>query len=100
MPVKRTAERFLKLEQANLSLGVMCTIAPVQSVGFLGRFRTDNPGIAVTLLEHVPDRLCERLISGELDVALMARPSGFPLSLRASELYLERFVVACAAGTE
>ena len=95
---KQTAARFLKLEQANLALGVMCTIAPVQFVSFLGRFRSDNPGVEVTLLEGVPDQLCNFLIEGKLDVALMARPDGFPLQLQALELYSERFVVACAAG--
>jgi DNA-binding transcriptional LysR family regulator len=76
----------------------MCTIAPVQFVSFLGRFRADNPGIAITLLEGMPDQLSDLLAKGELDVALMARPDGFSASLQASELYSERFVVACSAG--
>jgi DNA-binding transcriptional LysR family regulator len=95
---KQTAARFLKLEGAHLALGVMCTIAPVQFVSFLGRFRADNPGVEVTLLEGIPEQLCNFLIEGRLDVALMARPDGFPPPLRALELYAERFVVACAAG--
>jgi LysR family transcriptional regulator, hydrogen peroxide-inducible genes activator len=95
---KQTAARFLKLEEAHLALGVMCTIAPVQFVSFLGRFRSDNPGVEVTVLEGVPERLCNFLIEGRLDVALMARPDGFQPPLRALELYAERFVVACAAG--
>ncbi|MGC1890105.1 MAG: LysR family transcriptional regulator [Stellaceae bacterium] len=95
---KRTATRFLKLEGASLALGIMCTIAPVQFVGFLGHFRADNPGIEVTLLEAVPDQLCELLVKGEMDVALMARPDGYPAPLQASKLYSERFVVACAMG--
>ena len=49
--VKQTAKRFLKVEKANLALGVMCTIAPVQFVSFLGRFRADNPGVEVALLK-------------------------------------------------
>ena len=96
--VKQTAARFLKLEEANLALGVMCTIAPVQFVSFLGHFRADNPGIEMTLLEAVPDRLCDMLVKGELDLALMARPDGFPAPLQASKLYSEPFVIACAAG--
>ncbi len=95
---KRTAMRFLKLEQASLSLGVMCTIAPTPFVGFMARFRARNPGIDVSILEDVPDRLCDLLIKGELDVALMARPDGFPQPLRASELFSEQFVIACSAG--
>jgi LysR family hydrogen peroxide-inducible transcriptional activator len=95
---KRTAARFIKLEKANLAVGVMCTIAPMQFVSFLGRFRADNPGIEMTLLEGVPARLCDLLVRGELDVAVMARPDGFPEPLDALELYSERFVIACAAG--
>ena len=96
--VKRTAERFLKLDRANFTLGVMCTIAPVQFVSFLSRFRTENRGIEVTLLESVPDQLCELLLQGKLDAALMARPQGFPEPLRTTKLYTEPFVIACAAG--
>jgi LysR family hydrogen peroxide-inducible transcriptional activator len=95
---KKTAERFLKLEKAHLALGVMCTIAPVQFVSFLSRFRSDNPGVEITLLESVPDELCKLLVEGKLDVALMARPDGFPEPLRATKLYREPFVIACAAG--
>ena len=47
----QTATRFLKLEGASLSVGVMCTVAPVQFVSFLDRFRAYNPGIEITLLE-------------------------------------------------
>ena len=95
---KQTATRFLKLEGASLSVGVMCTVAPVQFVSFLGRFRADNPGIETTLLEGMPDQLCDLLAKGELDVALMALPDGFSAPLQASKLYSERFVIACSAG--
>jgi DNA-binding transcriptional LysR family regulator len=95
---KRRATRFLKLEKANFALGIMCTIAPMQFVSFLDRFRANNPGIEITLLEAVPDRLCDLLAKGEMDVALMARQDGFPAPLQASKLYSERFVVACSAG--
>ena len=95
---KRTATRFLKLEEANFALGVMCTIAPVQFVNFLDRFKADNPGIEITMLEAVPDELCNLLMKGEIDVALMSRPDGFPAPLHSSKLYSERFVIACSAS--
>lgn len=96
--VKQAAARFLKLEKADLALGVMCTVAPLQFVNFLNHFRMESPGVGITLLEAVPDQLCELLETGELDVALMARPGGFSRPFQASKLYSERFVVACAAG--
>lgn len=95
---KETASRFLRLDSAPLRLGVMCTIGPVRFVSFLGHFRAQNPGIEITLQEAVPDRLCELLLTGALDVALMARPDGFPEPLRPQSLYRERFVIACSVG--
>jgi LysR family transcriptional regulator, hydrogen peroxide-inducible genes activator len=95
---KETAKRFLRLDSAHLKLGVMCTIGPVRFVSFLSRFRADNPGIEITLTEAVPDRLCELLMKGELDVALVARPDGFAAPLQPQSLYRERFVIACSAG--
>ncbi len=48
---KETATRFLRLDSAQLRLGVMCTIGPVRFVSFLSRFRADNPGVEITLVE-------------------------------------------------
>lgn len=95
---KQAAARFLKLEKASFALGVMCTIAPIQFISFMARFRAENPGIEITLVEAVPDRLSDLLVRGELDIALMARPGGFPAQLQSSILYTERFVIACSAG--
>ncbi len=95
---KETASRFLRLDSAQLRLGVMCTIGPVRFISFLNQFRRDNPGVEITLLESVPDRLCELLTKGDLDVALIARPDGFAAPLQPQPLYSERFVIACAAS--
>ncbi|HTR16465.1 MAG TPA: LysR family transcriptional regulator [Acetobacteraceae bacterium] len=95
---KEAARRFLKLEGAQLTLGVMCTIGPLRFVAFLNRFRATHPGIELTLIESVPAKLSEMLASGAIDIALMAQPGGFADPLRATPLYGERFVVACAHG--
>ena len=84
---KETATRFLRLDSAQLRLGVMCTIGPVRFVSFLSRFRADNPGVEITLVEAVPDRLCDLLLKGELDVALLAKPDGFASPLQPQPLY-------------
>jgi DNA-binding transcriptional LysR family regulator len=95
---KTAAARFLRLEGAQLSLGVMCTIGPLRFAGFLNQFRVTHPGIDLTLIEGVPDRLTDLLTRGEIDVAVMAQPKGFEEPLRATPLYEERFMVACAHG--
>ncbi|MDR7040456.1 DNA-binding transcriptional LysR family regulator [Methylobacterium sp. BE186] len=95
---KQAASRFLRLEGAELRLGVMCTIGPLRFVGFLNSFRIAHPGIELTLVEGVPARLTEMLLGGELDVAIMADPRGFSDPLRESPLYEEHFMVACGPG--
>src|ERR671933_236265 len=56
---KEQATRFLRLESAQLRVGVMCTIGPLRFVGFLNRFRADCPDVELMLTEAVPERLSE-----------------------------------------
>ena len=95
---KSTASSFLKLTDAPLNLGIMCTIGPLRFIGFLNRFRIDNPGIELAMMEATPAKLEEMLMEGKLDLAVMAKPSSFDERLMAQRLYRERFVVAFPPG--
>lgn len=95
---KMAASAFLKLDDAALNLGVMCTIGPLRFVGFLNQFRTKNSGVQVSLIEAVPGQLSQLMLDGRIDVALMAQPAAFHERFRAQELYQERFVVAFPAS--
>ena len=95
---KSTAKRFLSLQEAEIRLGVMCTIGPVRFMGFLAHFRSANPGCEITLVEGVPTRLSELLLQGELDLAVMAQPDPFNERLEISPLYRERFCIAFPTG--
>lgn len=94
---RQTASRFLRLEGAHMTLGVMCTIGPLRFVSFLNAFRAAHPGIELTLIEGVPARLSEMLLDGQLDLAIMAEPAGFNAPLQARFLYEERFTLACGS---
>ena len=96
--VKDDARRFLTLEDANVTLGVMCTIGPTRFMGLLADLRVREPGLRIHLVEGVPGVLAERLEAGELDVAVMAAPQGFPDRFDMQSLYRERFVVAFPVG--
>ncbi len=96
--VKAEADSFLRTENAPLNLGVMCTIGPLRFVGFLARFRQENPGFELSLREQVPRELGEALEAGKLDVAVMAQPDPFPTRLDIVPLYEERFMVAFPPG--
>ena len=74
----------------NLSLGLIPTIAPYLIPLFVGRLSKQLPKLAMTYREDITERLTESLLSGELDVAVLATP---PLegTLAAIELYTEPF---------
>jgi LysR family transcriptional regulator, hydrogen peroxide-inducible genes activator len=95
---KTTARSFLKLENALLNLGVMCTIGPLRSIGFVTDFWRANQGVELTLREGVPAALSELLRVGELDLAVMAQPEPFEERFDVQPLYRERFVVAFPPG--
>ncbi|MGH6931550.1 MAG: LysR family transcriptional regulator, partial [Dongiaceae bacterium] len=95
---KTTAKSFLQMTDAPLKLGVMCTIGPMRFIGFLAGFGRDHPGIEVSLMESVPNRLSESLMSGDLDVAIMTQPEEGHDRLDLHPLYEERFMIACAPG--
>ena len=96
--VKSTASSFLRLKDAPLSFGIMCTIGPLRCIGFLSRFRNDHPGIDLTMTEDTPVRLTELLNDGKIDVAVMAQPDPFPERFDVHPLYRENFVVAFPPG--
>lgn len=95
---KETATRFLRLDCAQLRLGVMCTIGPARFVELCRRFRAANPGVGITLLAASAEQLCDLLTKGELDACILARPDGFVPPLRSQLLYRESFGIACADG--
>src|SRR5439155_12827349 len=95
---KRDAKRFLTLEHASVTLGVMCTIGPRRFTGLLFEFRARYPAISVRLVEDVPRHLCERLEEGEIDIAVMADAEGFPERFDFETLYRERFLVGFPSG--
>src|SRR5215470_17430382 len=41
---KSTAKKFLTLQQAQIRLGIMCTVGPARFMSFLAGFHTTHPG--------------------------------------------------------
>jgi len=95
---KSTAKRFLSLQEAEIRLGVMCTVGPARFMGFLAHFRSANPGCEITLVEGMPARMSELLLQGELDLAVTAQPEPFHQRLDVLPLYRERFCIAFPTG--
>jgi LysR family hydrogen peroxide-inducible transcriptional activator len=95
---KSTARGFLRLEQAPVRLGVMCTIGPLRFMSFLNHFHAEHPGIELTIVEGTPESLGASLLRGAVDLAVMAQPKPFDARFEARRLYAESFVVAFPRG--
>jgi LysR family hydrogen peroxide-inducible transcriptional activator len=95
---KSTARGFLRLDDAPLKLGVLCTVGPLRFLTFVNHFHREHPGIELTIVEGTVTRLREELLSGALDVALMAQPKPFEACFEVRPLYRESFVVAFPPG--
>jgi len=95
---KSTAKKFLNLQEAQIRLGIMCTVGPARFMGFLAGFHAANPGCELTLVEGVPKGLSNMLLEGQLDLAMMAQPEPFNERLDVLSLYKERFCIAFPTG--
>ena len=96
--VKQDARRFLTLQEAHVTLGIMCTIGPTRFAGLLGELKAKHPGIELRIVEGVPAQLSEKLEAGEIDVAIMSNPKGFGERFDQALLYAERFMLAFPMG--
>lgn len=97
LAARAEAAEFHNLEKAPLKLGVMCTIGPRRLIGFLDRLRREIPSLDLNLHEASGKRLIERLLGGDLDVALVGLPA-YPDRLDTVALYDERYMIACPKG--
>jgi DNA-binding transcriptional LysR family regulator len=92
--IEVAARRFLKLENAPLRVGALCTIGPAIITRFLKEFSIKNPSVEITLRDGTPKGLNQFLMGGEIDFAIMAQPQTFDAGLEVRKLYKENFAVA------
>ncbi len=95
---KRRAKTLVKLDRANLTVGLMCTIGPHQLVDLFADFIRSHEGVEIYLKDAPADALEDMLTRGEIDVAIFCRPDALDDRFHALPLYQERFVVAIGAG--
>jgi LysR family transcriptional regulator, hydrogen peroxide-inducible genes activator len=96
---KRQASEFTKLKKTALKLGVMCTISPNQLVDLVCGLQTRHPGIELNLMDASARQLEDRLIAGDLEVAIYCVPGQEPDErLHYMPLFREQFVVVLPQG--
>lgn len=94
---RELARDFVKLKEAPLTVGVMCTIGPMKLLSLLLAFRRQHPGIRLNLQDDTADGLLKSLTVGDIDIAIFTLKQEDD-RLYQQPLYTERFVVAFPPG--
>jgi DNA-binding transcriptional LysR family regulator len=87
------ARQFKRVENVELRLGAMCTIAPWVMSDLLIDFRKQHAGVRLNLKDYDSWKLLEGLHEGKLEVAITSIPDEGDDRLHAIPLYTEEFVV-------
>jgi len=89
---KAQARAFRKLDELELKLGAMCTIAPKVVASFLIQFYDQFKGVSLNVSDVTGAALPQQLISGGLEVALFGLPDPLDERLHALPLFTERYM--------
>ncbi len=91
---KTTASEFRQLGRAALKIGAMCTIGPTIVAEFLARYSLTFANVEIEVAALGLDTLKQKLMRGELEVALLASPEPLGEEFHAMPLFHENFVLA------
>ncbi|HEY9291792.1 MAG TPA: LysR family transcriptional regulator [Microlunatus sp.] len=78
-----------------LSVGTEQCLGVVDLGAELARFRTGHPGVEIRLGFDGSAELVDRVVSGEMDLALVAECGEMPTGVRTERLASESFVILC-----
>jgi len=91
---RRKAREFTDSKVMPLRLGLMCTIAPTQLLDFVHAVQANHPMVRLQIIDDAAAKLQERLLAGDLDVAIYAMPMVPPdPRLHYMPLYREKYVI-------
>ncbi|MBS3652399.1 LysR family transcriptional regulator [Pseudaminobacter sp. 19-2017] len=91
---KRQALDFTKLKKTSLKLGVMCTIQPDELIGLVSGLQLRHPGIELEVIDASAAQLEQRLLKGELEMAIYCIPGQNPDDrLHYMPLFQEQFMI-------
>jgi LysR family transcriptional regulator, hydrogen peroxide-inducible genes activator len=92
---RQVAEEYGQLKKTPLKLGVMSTIAPDQFIDLIAAVKARHPGIELRLCDSDAWTLRQRLIEGELELAIYALPGEEPNErTHLLPLFREQMVIA------
>jgi LysR family transcriptional regulator, hydrogen peroxide-inducible genes activator len=96
---KEQAVNYTRLQHTVLKLGVMCTVAPTHLIDVIHSLQRRDQGIELQVLDSSARELQDRLIKGELEVALYCFGGGEQNErLHYMPLFREQFMIVVAQG--
>jgi DNA-binding transcriptional LysR family regulator len=99
LSAKRLAKEYGRLKKTPLKLGIMSTIAPDQIIDLIAAIKTRHPGIELHLCDSDANELRKRLLEGELELTIYARPAGEPDErTHVLPLFREQMLIAVHPG--
>ena len=87
------AQNFRLLEQVPVRLGVLSTIGHVRLARFLSHFGRTHNGLELSVNEMSAADLRDKLVEGEIDIAILTSTPDLEEEFRCLPLYVERYVV-------
>jgi LysR family hydrogen peroxide-inducible transcriptional activator len=94
--VKREAADFGKAARTRLSLGVMCTIAPSTILELVSHVYDRHPDIDLNIIDSNAWQLEEKLVQGDIDIAIYCRPDHENERLHYVKLFREQMMAVLA----
>jgi DNA-binding transcriptional LysR family regulator len=92
---RKQAQDFVRVQTATLRLGLMNTVAPLRLYELVAALRARHPAVVLQIVDASAQALQERLLGGDLDVAIYALPElAADDRLNVLPLYREPFVIA------
>jgi DNA-binding transcriptional LysR family regulator len=91
---KRVSKDLVELKKTPLKLGIMSTIAPDEIVDLIAALKTQHPGLELRLCDASAAELRDRLLTGELEVAIYALPGEQLDETHMIPLFSEQMVIA------
>jgi LysR family hydrogen peroxide-inducible transcriptional activator len=96
---KRQALDFGKLKKTPLRLGVMCTIQPDELLELVSGIQMRHPGIELEIVDASASALEDRLLNGDLEVAIYCLPNReADERLHHMPLFREQFMIVVSPG--
>ncbi|MGH2909309.1 MAG: LysR family transcriptional regulator substrate-binding protein [Solirubrobacteraceae bacterium] len=82
------------LHTGRVRLGAMQALGPLDLPSALARFHREHPGIEITLSEDSTTRMAQRVLDGQLDLAIAALDVAIPVAVSARVLLDEPVLAA------